>query len=96
MTSKRWEWSDTAGFLVLLESTDGVVVALRALPRRTWHRAVRFVRCYGVEDALDMINHRAEVAAEKSDYATSARWRTLITAIHAMTEPEFLPGERVH
>jgi hypothetical protein len=51
---------------------------------------------FGVEQALDLIDQRAERAANRGDYDTARRWRTLITAIHATQEEERLPGDETH
>src|ERR1041385_3397263 len=66
------------------------------IPDQSWRRGARFINHFGPDRALEVVDERAERAAGRGDYATAARWRTLITAIHAMTEGESLPGERQH
>jgi excinuclease UvrABC nuclease subunit len=66
------------------------------ISRQTWRRGVRFMNVFGAEQALEMIDRRAERATERGDYETARRWRDLITAIHAIQEDERLPGDNVH
>jgi hypothetical protein len=66
------------------------------IPRTAWIRGVRFMNHFGPEKALDVIDQRAEQAADRGDYETARRWRTLITAIHAMIEEEYLTGDNTH
>jgi hypothetical protein len=66
------------------------------LSRQAWHRGLRLMRGFGAERALDLIDLRAERAADRGDYDTARRWRELITAIHAIQEDERLPGDRLH
>lgn len=66
------------------------------IQRRSWSRGVRFMKHFGAERALELIDQRAERAAERRDYATARRWRTLITAIHAIQEDERLFGQSAH
>jgi len=65
------------------------------IPRQSWIRGVRFMKHFGVERALDLVDERAERAAHRGDYETAKRWRTLITAIHAIQEDERLLGEKL-
>jgi hypothetical protein len=66
------------------------------IPRQSWIRGVKFMKLFGPEEALRIIDERAERAAERGDYDTARRWRTLITAIHAVQEDERLFGQRPH
>lgn len=66
------------------------------IPRQAWLRGVKFMQHFGAEQALELIDRRAERAAERGDYDTARRWRDLITAIHAVQEDERLPGDNVH
>jgi hypothetical protein len=66
------------------------------IPRSAWTRGIRFINHFGSAKALDVIDGRAERAADRGDYETARRWRTLITAIHALTEEERLPGQGTH
>ena len=61
--------------------------------RQSWICAVKLVTRFGAEQALVVIDERAERAADRGDYETARRWRTLITAIHAIQEDERWPGE---
>src|ERR1700692_3942230 len=87
----------TGGFRILIESMEGET-ALHdyGIPRMSWLRGVKFLNHFGPEKALDLIDERAERAADRGDYETARRWRTLITAIHALTEEERLPGQETH
>jgi hypothetical protein len=66
------------------------------IPRQSWIRGVRLMKHFGAERALELIDQRAERAADRRDYDTARRWRTLITAIHAIQEDEHLSGENTH
>jgi hypothetical protein len=66
------------------------------IPRQSWLRGVRFMKHFGAERALELIDQRAEKEADRGDYGSSRRWRTLITAIHAVQEDELLLGEKRH
>jgi hypothetical protein len=66
------------------------------IPRQSWIRGVKLMKHFGTERALELIDQRAERAADRGDYDTARRWRTLITAIHAIQEDEGLFGEKSH
>ena len=66
------------------------------IPRQSWIRGVKFMNHFGAERALELIDERAERAADRGDYDTARRWRTLITAIHAVQEDERLRGDNMH
>jgi hypothetical protein len=66
------------------------------IPRQSWIRGVKLMKHFGAERALELIDQRAERAADRRDYDTARRWRTLITAIHAIQEDEHLSGENTH
>jgi hypothetical protein len=66
------------------------------IPRQSWILGAKFVRHFGADRALQIVDERAERAAKRRDYDTARRWRTLITAIHALQEDERLHGERSH
>ena len=84
-------------FRVILEKYEGgQSVHDYDIPRQSWRRGVKFIEHFGVERALDLIDQRAEQSADRGDYDTAWRWRTLITAIHAIVEEERLPGEGSH
>lgn len=84
-------------FRVKLEVSEGEP-SLRdyGLGRQAWIRGVKFIRHFGAEQALDLIDQRAERAGDRGDYDTARRWRTLITAIHAIQEDERLAGDNTH
>lgn len=95
---RRKRFETVAGNLIIkIESIDDDAgLHDYGLPRRTWLRAVRFANHFGHEHALELIDQRAERAAERLDFETARRWRELITAIHAMMEEEKLPGDKTH
>ena len=66
------------------------------IPRNAWIRGARLMGRFGAERALELIDERALRATERRDYDTARRWRTLITAIHAIQEDEPLPGQEIH
>jgi hypothetical protein len=72
------------GGWTLIEETHGEPgLHEYGIPHTAWLRGVRFMRHFGVERALDLIDQRAEWAAERGDYDTARRWRDLITAIQS-------------
>jgi len=84
-------------FRILLEKIDGDPENHDyGLPRAAWMRAIRLMNHYGSDTALDLIDKRAERAADRGDYASAERWRNLITAIHAIENDERLLGEKMH
>jgi hypothetical protein len=89
---------DRRNFHIVLEALEEDCLGLHdyGIPRRAWIKAIKFIRHFGVEDALEVIDERAMRAGNRRDFETSRRWRELITAIHAMTEEERLPGENTH
>lgn len=66
------------------------------IPRQAWRRGAKFIQHFGPEQALDLIDQRAEHAADRGNYDSARRWRDLITAIHAIQEDEQLPGDKIH
>jgi hypothetical protein len=66
------------------------------IPRQAWMRGVKLMKHFGADQALELIDQRAERAAERGDYDSARRWRTLITAIHAIQEDERKPGDNTH
>jgi hypothetical protein len=84
-------------FQVLVEMTEGASgLHDYGLPRTAWMRAVRLMNHYGSEKALDVIDDRANRAAARGDHETAKRWRTLITAIHAIENDEPLVSDNKH
>jgi hypothetical protein len=51
---------------------------------------------FGAEKALEVIDGRAELAADRGDYDSARLWRDLIAAIHAIQEDERLPSDSLH
>ena len=95
-TRKLLDWRDE-NFRVLLEVIDaGGGLHDYGISRQAWHRAVNFIKHYGPDRALEVIDQRAERAADRRDFETSRRWRELIVAIHALQEEEQLPGDNIH
>jgi hypothetical protein len=66
------------------------------IPRQAWRRGGKFMERLGAERALDVIDQRADRAADRGNCNSARRWRDLITAIHAIQEDEQLPGDKVH
>lgn len=85
------------GYRVLIEKIEGDrSLHDYGIPRQAWLRGVKFMQHFGAEQALDVIDQKAERAANRGDYDTARRWRDLIAAIHAIQEDERLPGDSVH
>jgi hypothetical protein len=84
-------------FRIVLETSDGDhTLHDYGIPAQSWRRGVKLLNHFGAEQALELIDQRAERAADRRDFETARRWRTLITAIHAIQEEERLPGDQVH
>jgi hypothetical protein len=66
------------------------------IPRQAWIHGVKLMEHFGAEQALYLIDERAERATDRGDYDSARRWRDLITAIHTIQEDERLFGERTH
>jgi hypothetical protein len=66
------------------------------IPRMAWVRGIKLMKVFGSERARELIDQRAERAADRGDYGTARRWRDLIAAIHAIEEDERLLGDQVH
>ena len=97
MTTKKYLDEQIGRFRILLESIEGPAqLHDYGIPRAAWLRAIKLMGRYGPDEALGLIDQRAEAAAERRDFETARRWRELITAIHAMQEDELLPGDRKH
>lgn len=64
--------------------------------RTTWKRALRLLKKFGPDRALELIDQRAWKAFERGDDNTSRRWRDLMIVIHAAQEDEQLPWESRH
>jgi hypothetical protein len=97
MKSRKILDETVGSFRILLEAyEDDPSIHDYGLPRITWVRAVQFMNHYGSEKALDVIDERAERACDRGDYETARRWRTLISAIHAIENDERLCGDKIH
>jgi hypothetical protein len=97
MKSRKILDETMGSFRILLEAIEGDRgIHDYGLPRMTWMRAVRLIKQYGLDEALDVIDERAERASDRGDFETARRWRTLIAAIHAIESDERLLGDNVH
>jgi hypothetical protein len=66
------------------------------IPRMAWIRGAKLLNRFGADKALDLIDQRAERAADRRNYKAARRWRDLITAIHAIEADERLRGDNLH
>lgn len=64
--------------------------------RSAWFRGLRIMNKYGAEEALERLDERANRCYERKDIPMCYRLRDLMVAIHAMTEDEVQPNDRVH
>ncbi|NRP75118.1 hypothetical protein ILFOPFJJ_06041 [Ensifer psoraleae] len=64
--------------------------------RSAWFRGIRMMRRYGPDLALELLDERANRCYERKDIPMCYRLRDLMVAIHAMTEDEVQPNDRVH
>ena len=97
MKSKKTLDERIGNFRTILEVTDDASGKHDyGISDRAWTRGVRFMNHFGPQRALELIDQRAERAADRRDYETARRWRTLIVAIHAIMDDEIMPGESAH
>ena len=97
MKSKKILDETIGDFRIILEVIErDPVFHDYGLPRQSWVRGVKFMKHFGSDRALQLVDERAERAAHRGDYETARRWRTLITAMHAVQENERLFGEGLH
>lgn len=64
--------------------------------RSAWHRAVRLMRRFGSDQALGLMESRAESALARGNLAMCHRWRDLMVVVHAIESDEPLPTDRIH
>ncbi|WP_338530624.1 hypothetical protein [Nitratireductor thuwali] len=63
--------------------------------RSTWLRGVRLMKRFGSEEALELMDQRADGALERGNLALCNRWRDLMGVIHAIEADEPLPSDRI-
>lgn len=51
---------------------------------------------YGSDNALELMDDRADRALARSDIATCQKWRELMAVIHAIENDEPQPIDRIH
>ena len=56
----------------------------------------KLMKHFGSDQALVLIDERAERAADRGNYEAARRWRDLITAIHALEADERSSGDSLH
>lgn len=66
------------------------------LRRSAWLRGVRLMRRFGSEEALGLMESRADSALARGDLAMCHRWRDLMVVVHAIEADEPLPTDRIH
>lgn len=64
--------------------------------KSTWHRGVRLMRQLGSDQALDLMDIRADRALARGDLAMCHKWRDLMAVIHAVESDEPQPTDRIH
>ncbi len=62
----------------------------------TWRRGAKFIRLFGGDQALELMNQRAELAMMRGDMKACVRWRNLMAAVHAIESAVPLSSDRVH
>lgn len=82
-TEWRWRRGNVTARLTLLGGGGGPFVP--QLAAQTWRRASRFVDAYGVEEALLVMDRRADLALDRGNVPAACRWRDLMVAVHAMS-----------
>ena len=98
MTTKKIHDVTVHGIRIMIDEIigDHAMTHDYGIPRTAWIRAVKLMSHFGIEQALDLIDERAERAVDRGDYESARRWRDLITAIHAIERDERLVGDQVH
>lgn len=68
---------------------------LLKVPASTWRRAARMIDRFGPEQALALLDERAERCIERRDVPSAVRWRNVMAAIHAIVADE-CPKDRLN
>lgn len=55
---------------------------------QAWRRGAKLIERYGVDEALLLLDRRAEQAVDRKDIQTARRWREVMAAIHAIALEE--------
>lgn len=64
--------------------------------RATWYRGVRLMRRLGPDQALELMDIRADRALARGDIEMCHKWRDLMGVIHAIESEEPQPTDRIH
>jgi hypothetical protein len=80
--------------IILYEGEKGAHVY--HMPPRTWRRAARIMDRYGPDEALQLLDARANNAVDRGDISCAVRWRDVMAAIHAVIKDEPEEGEALH
>ena len=66
------------------------------LSRPEWTRACAILARHGFDQALAMMDGKAERAIARGDIPICVRWRNLMAAVHAIGSDEPLLCDRIH
>lgn len=58
---------------------------LQQVPPAAWRWASRLIDRYGADEALALLDERAERCVERRDIRSAVRWRNIMAAIHAVS-----------
>lgn len=64
--------------------------------RATWLRGARLMRHLGSDQALELMDARADSALARGDLKMCHKWRDLMGVIHAIESEEPQPTDRIH
>ncbi len=64
--------------------------------RTTWHRGTRLMQRFGSDQALELLDARADRALARGNLKLCHRWRDLMGVIHAIESDEPQPTDRIH
>lgn len=58
---------------------------LQQVPPAAWRRASQLIDRYGADEALALLDKKAERCIARRDLASAIRWRNVMAAIHAVS-----------
>lgn len=64
--------------------------------RATWHRGARLMQRLGSDQALELMDTKADRALARGDLKMCHKWRDLMGVIHAIEAEEPQPTDRIH
>lgn len=73
---------------VIEESARSCELVFHQLTPAIWRRAGKLIERFGADEALALLDRRAERSVDRRDVPSAVRWRNLMAAIHAISAEE--------